>query len=266
MKQPEGRKLANALTAVAAFALGLVAILVLMAMATRARDGGWLPPALTLVFWALLGLLPEVRKTVPRAALTAALGGGVCALWAISEPPSLADTERFFVFLPPLAGIVVLVAALLAPGAKLERPAQLWTRAALLVALAWLVAYFSSSNGGAGGMLRFMVTSLGVPARFAETVLVPLRKTIHFTFYGCVGLAAWNLAQASLAQGPKQARRLAFGLLFALSVASFDEARQSTQPGRTGAVTDVLLDMAGAATFVGIAEFAVSRKRNPAPS
>jgi VanZ family protein len=251
--------------ALVTFLVGFDLILVVLSVFFRLSEGSWLTLALTLAFVETIRLIPRLMTPVVRLLLGVTLLGGMVNFWFLSQAPTAQDTERFSSYLPPMAVALPVGAFLLWLGLREERQTvspRTWSLSALIIACMWLVAFFSSSQGGAGGMLHLMVTSLGVPERFAETILVPLRKTIHFTFYGSVGLLAWTTAQTALSDIgiSKSARRLAFGLLIALSLASFDEARQFTQPGRTGAVTDVMLDMSGALTFVGIAEF-VQRKR-----
>ncbi len=71
-----------------------------------------------------------------------------------------------------------------------------------------------------------------------------LRKLAHLTEYGCLAaLTAWT----TLVVLPLAARRWWFliALVTVAAVASLDEFHQSFVPGRTGAVTDVLIDIIG---------------------
>jgi VanZ family protein len=118
-----------------------------------------------------------------------------------------------------------------------------------LFACCWLVAFFSSSTGAAGHMLSFAMRHLGLSRPSAEELVLVVRKTIHFCFYGTLAVFAFRAARAG---GLKSA--LAYALLFALAHASFDELRQSSYSDRTGSFWDVLLDMGGAVTFAGVAQ------------
>lgn len=71
-----------------------------------------------------------------------------------------------------------------------------------------------------------------------------IRKLAHLTEYGCLAaLTAWT----TLVVLPAAMRRWWFliGLITVAAVASLDEFHQSFIPNRTGAVTDVLIDITG---------------------
>lgn len=72
-----------------------------------------------------------------------------------------------------------------------------------------------------------------------------VRKGLHFVGYGFIALLFYLMYRKF---------KLKFAVIYALlttfAVASLDELRQSYVPGRTGVFQDVLLDTAGAATFV----------------
>lgn len=123
--------------------------------------------------------------------------------------------------------------------------AAAWT--AVLVLGGWVVALLSSSKGGPDPMLQMFAGWFGPEA--AETVVMLTRKGIHFTFYGLMGFAAYR------AGGTR-------ALAFPVSLAMFDELRQATSPGRTGSWFDVLLDLAGVATFVYLARYSSKRKHD----
>lgn len=111
-----------------------------------------------------------------------------------------------------------------------------------------IVAFVSGPGGGADPIMAWL-KELGLSQGGAEAVNLIIRKTIHFTYYGLMagfaGLAAFHgrLGKASLAPAVT-------GFLFMLLHAVFDEIRQSGVSVRTGSGFDVLLDSAGAATFL----------------
>ena len=88
---------------------------------------------------------------------------------------------------------------------------------------------------------------------------VLLKKGGHFLGYALLGASylrglAWRRRPAG--------REMAFAILLALLYATSDEIHQIFTPGRTPAVTDVLLDTVGAS--VGAAAW--TRRRPPRPS
>lgn len=73
-----------------------------------------------------------------------------------------------------------------------------------------------------------------------------IRKTIHFTMYGILGLLMLtNLAGA----GWRGRKMYLAGVLVVLAIASMDEFNQLSTPGRAGRVNDVVLDCCGGIFF-----------------
>lgn len=146
---------------------------------------------------------------------------------------------------PLISGAVVLL-ALIGFGLRLQ-----WIP---VIALALPLTYFSGGAGGAGGWAEYLMTHFGLTFQQADFAVLSLRKTIHFSYYGLIGLSAWFALR-------EEARRLALALILVLGVSCFDEVRQSFTPGRTGKIEDVLIDLAGAAVCVILIE-RWSQRRN----
>lgn len=119
----------------------------------------------------------------------------------------------------------------------------------------WLVAYFSSSTGAGSHMLEFAIKVLGLSRDAADLLVEIVRKSLHFLFYGTIGLLAFRAARI----GGTAKKAVALGLLFVLFHSSFDELRQALYADRTGSFWDVCLDMAGACVFVVGASMATIR-------
>lgn len=131
-----------------------------------------------------------------------------------------------------------------------DRPDQRWERVLSWILCAFiglLVAYYSSPAGGAGPMVGFLTRVLGLSPEVAGVVVIVIRKTLHFTFYGVLALAS---ARAIRLSGVGNLRAVNFGLLWALAHAVYDELRQIGEVGRTGSGWDVLLDLAGILAFL----------------
>lgn len=103
--------------------------------------------------------------------------------------------------------------------------------------------------------LRFVLDSLGLASGWVTNLLV--RKAAHFTEYAVLGV----LVSSALDPGARRTRSriLLIAAVLAL-VASLDESIQLFVPGRSGMVTDVLLDCCGAATGVALRTLVVRRR------
>lgn len=184
---------------------------------------------------------------------------GVCAGWLASQ--GLTSRLIDFEYLPALGlEIFSLIALFVVIGRTLRLPkkdrAPGWWLVALIV-MGWCVSVGSSSAGGADRMIEFLVHR-GLVRHDAEILVVALRKTIHFCFYGTLGLFARN---AAIAAKEKPASAFRFAFLLAFAVAAFDESRQISVPGRGASVYDVLLDMSGACTFILLSTWRASRRK-----
>lgn len=125
-----------------------------------------------------------------------------------------------------------------------------------LVLLPMLLAYYSSPAGSPGDLAYRISQWLGVSEDAGEAILIGARKTVHFVFYGFMALIAWLRFSRSPA---------VWAIAFVLFHAAFDELRQSGYVSRTGSIWDVLIDLAGALTFIAIARARVKRAGQAPP-
>ncbi|AEB07246.1 VanZ family protein [Coriobacterium glomerans PW2] len=90
--------------------------------------------------------------------------------------------------------------------------------------------------------LRGALSGLDLPSAWITNFLV--RKTAHFTEYAILGI----LVSQTLASGSRLSRTALFVLVVVLVlIPSIDETIQLFVPGRSGLITDVMLDCSGAA-------------------
>lgn len=247
--------------AVLVLVFSLSASLVFVAIGLEARwlPTIWLPVTLAAIVPSLLLVLPiEIRV---RALIGGAISGGVLLMWLLSEPSVKAWGSSGLGLGAWFCALVCIgcEGALLSRtfrGVRADRQVFKW--ASLLVLMSWLVAYFSSPSGSAGGMLDAAQKILGLTPSQAETLIFFLRKSIHFTFYGSLG---WTGFRLSLACGAKLRRSLVFGIAIALAFACFDEGRQTFFPDRTASILDVILDSSGALFFISMSGLARNFKR-----
>jgi VanZ family protein len=148
----------------------------------------------------------------------------------------------------PSAGIPVN-----APDPLARRRVRLaWLAVALCIAL---ILLFSGEDFAAGNtsrflgpIMRWLFPQLSADALYRVHVLV--RKTAHVTEYALLGLLVFRALRLSLAVSLPRVALL--GLALVLCVAATDELRQSFLPSRTGALTDVGLDVLGGILGLGV--------------
>ncbi len=125
-----------------------------------------------------------------------------------------------------------------------------------------LLAYFSSTKGGADPMHKALMDWFHLTSQAADIATIAIRKIIHFTFYGFAGYLAFRYVIASRTinslndKWKKAPPTLRLGWQMALSfvaiLAAYDEIRQLFSPNRSGSALDFLLDMAGASFFIWV--------------
>lgn len=100
--------------------------------------------------------------------------------------------------------------------------------------------------------------ALGLPYEWLTNFLV--RKTAHFTEYAVLGIL---VSQAFDPQHVVSLRTIGITALVCVLVPSIDETIQLFVSGRSGQVTDVLLDCCGAATGILLRSLAIHWGRFP---
>ena len=137
--------------------------------------------------------------------------------------------------------------------------AWLWTQRSELAGrskpILWIAAFCAGvgfMSGGKGSplwMIDLFKHTFSMSDAQAHEWVLTLRKVFHFTFYGTYAL----LWRSALARFDVKPRMLWACLVFVGALACFDEGRQHFTSDRTGSAWDILLDLSGAITFVGIA-------------
>lgn len=94
----------------------------------------------------------------------------------------------------------------------------------------------------------------------AETMTFIVRKTGHFLEYLVLGVLTWLAFGLGRARGPRRVWLLVAACVLCAAVPAADETIQLFVPGRSGQVTDVLLDMCGCATGLALSAL-VARRR-----
>lgn len=98
-----------------------------------------------------------------------------------------------------------------------------------------------------------LLGAMGVTSWSDRTFLV--RKMTHFIEYTVLGILGWRLSNAMRTKSRAATRLIA---LLVCLVPVVDEAIQLFVPGRSGRVTDVLLDLSGVA-FGAVLSLAISK-------
>ncbi len=132
------------------------------------------------------------------------------------------------------------------------------------IALAWLwavtwialVQVFASGSFAASETARFIGPLLrwllpDADAELIATAHFAIRKTAHFIGYAILALLALHAFRLSFDRPLAWLAAASFAL--ALAVAAVDESRQAASADRTGALSDVALDLTGAASALALA-------------
>ncbi len=133
--------------------------------------------------------------------------------------------------------------------------ALIWLACMALGSIA--IVRFSGGSGGADVMKDWFARFFGLEPGAAGAVVWAVRKSIHFCFYGALGLVSYRWAR-SIGCLPLVAASAAFA--FTALHAVFDEWSQGSVLTRSSSAYDMLLDLAGFACFVGLASGVDRRK------
>ena len=145
-----------------------------------------------------------------------------------------------------------------APAADRSRrlsPAALRAWLYVAVWLALILAFSSDLFGSSttssvlGPFLRWLLPDWSASA--IRSLHVAIRKTAHVSVYGMLSMLTFRALRLSF-EAPV-ARHAGLALLLVLVAASADEYHQSFSRARTGAVTDVIYDLAGGLAALGLA-------------
>ena len=136
---------------------------------------------------------------------------------------------------------------------KLKTISWPWAVAALLwVAVIWgnSLVPASGSSGMSHAVLdavRGVLRDANLPYAWLTNFIV--RKSAHFSEYMLLGIL---VTQALAGERALSLRRLAMASFVLVCVPALDETIQLFTPGRSGQVSDVMLDCCGAATGVAV--------------
>ena len=180
--------------------------------------------------WLYLRKEPGSELAIPAYALQV----GVC----ISQNSWLRDLPVLII-----CGALTLV--------LVQRRGAIRGRISALVLMCLILGYVSGKKGSGGGWEQWLIENFHWSQAQAELAVHYFRKTVHFVFYGVLALLVygWLHRQPSQRLSP-----ILISILFVVSIAIYDETRQFGTPGRSGSALDVALDLAGASTFLWIAE------------
>lgn len=180
--------------------------------------------------WLYLRREPGSELAIPAYALQV----GVC----ISQSSWLRDLPILI-----LCGALTIL--------LVQRKGAIRGRISALVLMCLALGYLSGKRGSGGGWELWLVENLQWTQAQAEFAVHFFRKTVHFVFYGTLALLVygWLHRQPHQKQNP-----IVIAILFVICIAAYDETRQFGTPGRSGSALDVALDLAGASTFLALAE------------
>lgn len=129
----------------------------------------------------------------------------------------------------------------------------LWAYAPIVL---WLVViFFLSSSAGAmtetsrivGPLLQFFFPEMATETR--QIIHGYVRKAAHFTEYAILAFLAVRALSMSASEFLQKWRYI-LAILFVAAIASIDEFNQSVEASRTGAFSDVIIDVLGCLTML----------------
>jgi VanZ family protein len=139
------------------------------------------------------------------------------------------------------------------------RRRNLWILSIILVLIIIFLLYTSEDpRWGSDNWEKWLYNHTHFGFHFINSIILILRKTMHFLGYGFIGLISWFYFYLWGFKKP-----LCFALIFTAVVAMLDEYTQSLTTFRFGKPQDVLLDIIGAIVATGLVKLYI---RNNQPS
>ncbi|CAG9623260.1 VanZ family protein [Sutcliffiella rhizosphaerae] len=146
----------------------------------------------------------------------------------------------------------------------------LWRALSYVAVVSWmaLIFFFSSQHaeqsanlsGGITHFIREAIQKLAPEADLnMESLSYFIRKNAHFFAYMILGVLLVNALRST---GVKFWKSILFAFTISVLYAISDEIHQLFVPGRSGQVSDVILDSVGALVGIGIYTLILSLKRS----
>ena len=246
-----------------AFAIGAAGAILLIGVLNNTFPWFWLPVLMGIAISIVVGSQQWFITTRLAGLFCCALTLGCTLTFAITTLPV---TTFFGSMFPKLLQFICLCLFLIclglfvARGLTQRKTAKMTAWLLVPIAAACVLGCVSGGVGGGNHMIYFAMHYLHMTKDQADIVVHYVRKTIHFSAYGFLGLSCFR---AAIAGSAAKGRAIAFALLCILCLASFDEMRQTTAPNRTGSPWDVALDMTGSSFFVLVAAALSRNASNP---
>jgi hypothetical protein len=235
----------------------------LVAAATQVETTVWLPIGLTLLFFVLLALLPPFKNVVLRLSLTGVIGSGSLAAWFIAEPPAASEPNHRLSVLVPILGItgptLCIIVVLLLWEERRTVSRAVWNWLGLLVAMAWLVSYYSASHN-INGVVLLPHSSFRYDSDVARAHSLAHRGLLQVICFGATAIASVGLAVASRAS---LRSTVAVGLLFPAALAMFDEGRYRMEFAEHFARRSIAIDGVVILVAFALAMAATAASRRP---
>lgn len=120
-----------------------------------------------------------------------------------------------------------------------------------------------SGTLGSTAWLRVLLANRGLSPEEIQPIVHTLRKSVHFALYAAIAGTSYG----ALRRIGWFRRCVVLALVWTMSHALLDEARQSLTVGRTGRLSDLAIDLGGALAGIALAwAFLRSRtRRSPLP-
>ena len=131
----------------------------------------------------------------------------------------------------------------------------------LNLALIWGNSLLSGAESGqmSGSIMEFIMELLRIPADFAGTVHLIIRKLAHLTEFACLSaLISWHLGMVK----EKKVHQIVLAVLLAMAAALVDETIQLYTPDRGPSLVDVWIDTLGAVLGMTAVQLGYHLKKN----